>query len=462
MKLRATQTIDTVRARGLVIVAVILAAVAILGGAGPASAASDDEVPFYVVQPSVGGEPEFLFAIAQRFLGDGNRYEEIFELNEGRPQPDGSALTEPTSLNPGWILQLPADAEGEGVQFGPLPGADSSVKTPPAASEPAKTSSPTPPASPTSTPSADAEPRVDAEEPRSEDVASAQSADADMSGPPAALLIALAVVVVVLVAAGVFFWLRRRRSRPVANGERPRAAADRSASWTVDSALKIVVATCADEQIVFPGLYLVTVDATSIHLQLSSPSTKVPTGWTASPDGRTWTASLAYLQTQQVPAATNEQFSALATLGTTDEGRLLLDFRQAKGVVSVEGAAPAVNDVIDGWLTELTNSPWSGTPEVERLSSRGSAQQPSLDEFLAATDRAETGIAILEDSPTRAQSDALRNLYSSPAFGWIIIADGAFPGASWMFTVRDGQLSSNFLPPIRYSVAPALRDPSST
>src|SRR5690606_12105654 len=45
-----------------------------------------------------------------RHLGDPLRWPEIFELNEGRPQPDGGCLTDAGQLAPGWRLLLPADA----------------------------------------------------------------------------------------------------------------------------------------------------------------------------------------------------------------------------------------------------------------------------------------------------------------------------------------------------------------
>jgi hypothetical protein len=78
-------------------------------------------VKYYKVRDNFNGQPEFLFEIAARFLGDGNRAPEIFKLNEGRPQPDGLRVTDPAVIKPGWILQLPADAAGDGVQVGELP-----------------------------------------------------------------------------------------------------------------------------------------------------------------------------------------------------------------------------------------------------------------------------------------------------------------------------------------------------
>jgi hypothetical protein len=87
---------------------------------------AEQNVRYYVVEQLPGGEREFLFAIAARTLGDGRRYREIFDLNSGRTQPGGGRLTDPTILEPGWVLVLPDDARGPGVRYGPLPAVDSS------------------------------------------------------------------------------------------------------------------------------------------------------------------------------------------------------------------------------------------------------------------------------------------------------------------------------------------------
>lgn len=53
-----------------------------------------------------------LWRLAEQHLGDGARYTEIFELNQDRPQPDGSALTHAALIQPGWALIMPDDATG--------------------------------------------------------------------------------------------------------------------------------------------------------------------------------------------------------------------------------------------------------------------------------------------------------------------------------------------------------------
>ncbi|MFF8618789.1 hypothetical protein [Streptomyces sp. NPDC015350] len=90
----------------------------------PSRALRADEVTKYYVVKSVqgnGGEQETLFGIAERTLGDGDRFEEILVLNSGRQLPDGSAFVSPDQLTPGFPLILPEDADGPGVEFGVLP-----------------------------------------------------------------------------------------------------------------------------------------------------------------------------------------------------------------------------------------------------------------------------------------------------------------------------------------------------
>ena len=105
--------------------AVLVALVALVAGwaAGPAAAAPAPASTgrYYVVAPPKNGQPEFLYEIAAKTLGNGNRYTEIFDLNKDRIQPDGGRLTDPMVLSPGWILILPTDAKGAGVRTGPPP-----------------------------------------------------------------------------------------------------------------------------------------------------------------------------------------------------------------------------------------------------------------------------------------------------------------------------------------------------
>jgi len=79
--------------------------------------------PVYTVQASQGSHHETLWDIAQRYLGDGRRFDEIFQLNKDRPQPDGGRMTEAGLVRAGWQLQLPSDAKGVPGASDPAPAA---------------------------------------------------------------------------------------------------------------------------------------------------------------------------------------------------------------------------------------------------------------------------------------------------------------------------------------------------
>lgn len=92
-----------------------------------------------------------LWGIAQRQLGDPLRWRDIYNLNHGRPQPDGATLTDPHWITQGWTLLLPAP---QGTDTSPPPTARPSPPSPtsnlmpgapaPTSTTPASTPTPTP------------------------------------------------------------------------------------------------------------------------------------------------------------------------------------------------------------------------------------------------------------------------------------------------------------------------------
>lgn len=69
-----------------------------------------------VVQAARDGVHDSLWRIAERCLGDGMRWTEIYHLNKDRPQADGTALTTPSLIRPGWTLELPKSAADQPYQ----------------------------------------------------------------------------------------------------------------------------------------------------------------------------------------------------------------------------------------------------------------------------------------------------------------------------------------------------------
>ena len=64
--------------------------------------AVEDTAALYTV-----AQGDSLWAIAETHLGDGDRWQEVFELNKDRPQPDGLTIGQRQGIDPGMQLELP-------------------------------------------------------------------------------------------------------------------------------------------------------------------------------------------------------------------------------------------------------------------------------------------------------------------------------------------------------------------
>ncbi|GAB2765582.1 hypothetical protein [Streptomyces bullii] len=80
--------------------------------ASPASSASTPASRTYTVRETRPAES--LWGIAEQELGDGERWREIADLNEGRTMADGTVFRANSFLQPGWQLQMPEPATAAG------------------------------------------------------------------------------------------------------------------------------------------------------------------------------------------------------------------------------------------------------------------------------------------------------------------------------------------------------------
>lgn len=398
-------------------------------GTGEASAAPS--VPYYVIGRTPEGEPEYLYMIAERFLGDGERHTEIFELNEGRTQPDGGVLTDPSSVTVGWVLQLPEDAEGEGLQNGPLPG-------------------------PVTEPTAGDEPTGAQET----DEAAQGGGTSWVSSVP--IVIALAAVLAALVLV-VVYAVRRARTGPAEPFDDSLLRTDTSASWMVDRALRVLIASCEQVGVEVPGVTGVFIEGGAMRLRLASPASPAPEPWVANEDGQSWSAPLARLQSAPASEASTAQFSRLVTLGMADTGRVLVDFARARGVISLDGPTRARHEVLRRWLGELTGNPWSNDPRVVMVGN--GLPQAEQAEYLSAIEQVipelgvgTGGVLVLSQAPSVAQQDHLAARFADPRFAWVVIVLGESSSAKWRIrSGDDGWLRSGFLPDVRYTEQTAVR-----
>ncbi|MDP9796882.1 hypothetical protein J2S43_005394 [Catenuloplanes nepalensis] len=399
---------------------------------------------WYRVQDSFNGEPEFLHAIAERLLGDGERYTEIFELNKGRTQPDGTAMETPERVAPGWILALPADARGEGIGAGPMPEGAAAAPSAPA-------------------------PTAAAQNPASEE-----------TGGLPVLLIVLGVLLVAGAVAGFLIFRRRGAGGKPATGTaagragngRPDVAPpartfDTAASWTIDRALSVLVAGAAAAGRPVPPIYGVSLDEQYMSLRLASPDADTVEPWEPAENGRVWRAQLRDLQA--LPAVNvGSPTPRLVTLGTAGGTRELIDLGQATGVISISGDAAASRALIGAWAEELTGSPWSGTVRVvagdirphldggERLMSLGSVRDAitaaegdrSADAFaLRGNPSGEgPGVLILGSAPGAKDLERVQALLTGPHATWVVVVLGQTRYDRWRFTIAaDGRLDAGAL-----------------
>jgi hypothetical protein len=73
----------------------------------PASAGQRQLATGRYVIPQQGGMRSY-WALAEHYLGDGQRWPEIWKLNEGHTQSDGSVMESPNLLRRGWTVIVPA------------------------------------------------------------------------------------------------------------------------------------------------------------------------------------------------------------------------------------------------------------------------------------------------------------------------------------------------------------------
>ena len=144
-----------------------------------------------------------LWDLARTYLGSGERWHEIYDLNRGRPQPGGGTLTDPARIYPGWDLLIPAAGPHPQHGRGNPPGAGRPARHP-RTPAPAAAGSPGPARSPHPARSTPATGRPGAR----------QHVPPPGVRLPSGALIGLGTAVVVSTAVALARIHRRRRYRP--------------------------------------------------------------------------------------------------------------------------------------------------------------------------------------------------------------------------------------------------------
>jgi hypothetical protein len=337
----------------------------------------------YVVKPPAGRFHESLWEIAENHLGDGRRYREIFELNKDRPQPDGSMLTIASLIRPGWVLRMPHDAYGPGIEevraSPPARHSGRPHERPPSARRsPAKHAAqpPAAPAPPASSPAAQARalPSPAASTAPAAAVP-AHRATRDHTAPARSPGYPLELAAAGLLAAGVLAVLERRRRRQARRrppGRRvvtapPDAAQaelalrlgeDEASARMLDTGLRYLGRALRQQGRTPPTVFAAHIGEDNLDLWVNPPDHDVPGPWYAVGDGQVWRLPLA-----DVPRLDPEQpghgpalYPGLVTIGADATGRVLVDLEAARGLIAVTGPDELVAEALAAMATELATS----------------------------------------------------------------------------------------------------------
>jgi DNA-binding winged helix-turn-helix (wHTH) protein len=331
---------------------------------------SQVELPTCVVRPR-----DSLWKLAEQHLGDGLRWRELWELNQGRTQPDGRQFTSPGLIRPGWILSFPADATGMAVvESAPVEtGATPVFVSPPqdVPSPPAVAPEPLPVVPTTESKSDETQP------PNNQHAAEITEADSTESGPDGEATVSPAPVVgATLMAVGVVAVvnrLRRRQQRerrrghtiPIPAGDAARAermlrtAAAASPANRVDAALRVLASRLASAGNAIPRIIAIGVDGDEIEILLEDPAA-VGAPFVDSGSCRSWTLPEA-VDTASLHAEALTRGSpapALVTAGYVDGRHVMIDL-EASSATAVTGSRSDIVRCLRSMALELATSVWS-------------------------------------------------------------------------------------------------------
>jgi hypothetical protein len=352
-------------------------------------------LPEYVVQAPHGGYYDSLWDIAERFLGDGQRWREVYDLNENREQPDGRALTCPDLIRPGWHLQLPTDATG----LAAAPASDEAPRQPSTVKD-APGGSPGAPDT-AGTPSVHVRPETAplqaSSPPSAESLAGAPAASppAEPSPPPADNADRTSTVVdddegystgvhffgglLAASAVAVLAALRHRQRRRRAPGQsipapgpelrraevKLRVCAEPADLTFVDESLRALSLALQEMDGRLPDVRSACLREGTFDFSLGQPSPDAPQPFLALGSGWTWR-----VLNQARPLVTVEQagrviplLPLMLTVGRDEHGSILLDL-EAVGSLAVEGPAADVRAVLSHLVAEAALAPWAEDAEI--------------------------------------------------------------------------------------------------
>ena len=313
-----------------------------------------------------------LRGIATRQLGDADRADELFDLNQGAPQPDGTSLTSPETIQPGWTLRLP-DQQPSPVGSTPTrvpppsPPFDRPV-VPPTTDRPAGTT----PSSPVARPPVP-ESTADAPQP---------SRTTDPTAPSTSPTVVPAVGVTAALATGALVLLavrRRRQLRRRPHGHRVAVPGDDAGRWEW-TAEQVSGRTVTDDRLDLALRSLVHPDLRSdpvphvCSIERSDTTARVrlvesaflPAPFEPSDVRTLWDLDLdaALAVPDSEVSGFGSPYPTLVAVGVEDDRMLLIDLEQ-RGLLRIGGDEIRVRGLLRHIAAELATS--SAAEDVETL-----------------------------------------------------------------------------------------------
>jgi DNA-binding SARP family transcriptional activator len=381
-----------------------------------------------------------LWSIAERYLGNGERWHEIFALNAGKPQPGGRQLTNPAEIYPGWVLVLPAGAASNGnpaagasTSHAGHPSRDHRFATPhhaAAAPSPARTTTLPPATSGDGLPSGAGQATATTPTASTTVLSPATSGSQDI--PTAAVFTAGLLAGGILTSLGQLRHRQRQQRRPGRRIPLPASPAARHAEHALHvgtspqpAVLRGALAALADglrrDSHPLPPIAGIHLTPGELEVLLTAPDPHPPAPFALAPGTQDMCWRLDTAASGHLPAAAGtgagDLLPGLVTAGTTETGGHLLIDLEAAGTTTVDGPPDLVDRLLVTAATELATNPWAGSfdllldgfPSLNAVSPRAQACA-SLDE----------AIGVLEDrgreiAAARADGAARQNRLTDPA-----------------------------------------------
>ncbi|GAA3709922.1 hypothetical protein GCM10022224_089350 [Nonomuraea antimicrobica] len=349
----------------------------------------------YVVQPPHGRHHESLWEIAEKCLGDGRRYPEIYRLNQAKEQPDGSRLRMADLIRPGWVLDMPDDARNVHIVPVDQPR-DQTLRDHPGRAHVDRDADGRQAAGNGQAKHRQQDQRADRQEQRGQDQGkngqdqrqSGQAQRQDDRRPDrdqqpviqeardGELVDYLAPAS--LAAAGLLLVLARRRReqlwrrvfgrrivRPRDDAAQAEVAlrlgGDAPGARVLDVGLRMLGAELAAQRRTPPIVYGAHLSARTLDLWIHPPDPNAPAPWTAADGGQIWRLPAHEGRLLPDPGSHGQgrgaPYPGLVSIGTDDGGRVLIDLEAAQGLINVRG--PQTTAALAALAVELATNRWS-------------------------------------------------------------------------------------------------------